>query len=80
MTTIENYAGEPIVYFGETVEGDYATVRSKILTRKRAEITVDYRLYRSSAGWVAVEVVLENVRRLAGTSSATSSSSRRARA
>ena len=61
MTTIENYTGETIVYPGETIEGDYATVRSKIMTKKRAEITVDYRLYRSSGRWVAVDVVLENV-------------------
>lgn len=60
MTTIENYAGETIVYLGETIEGDHATVRSKIVTR-RAEISVDYRLYRSTGRWVAVDVALENV-------------------
>ena len=61
MTTIENYAGETIVYLGETVERDHATVRSRIVTRKRAEISVDYRLYRSAGGWATVDVVLENV-------------------
>ena len=61
MTTIENYTGETIVYLGETIEGDYATVRSKIVTRKRAEISVDYRLYRSIGRWVAVDVALEHV-------------------
>jgi phospholipid transport system substrate-binding protein len=61
MTTIENYAGEPIVYLGETIEGDDATVRSKIVTRKRAEISVEYRLHRSTGRWVAVDVVLEHV-------------------
>lgn len=61
VTTIENYAGERIVYLSETIEGDYATVRSKILTTRGAEISVDYRLRRSAAGWVAFDVVLENV-------------------
>jgi phospholipid transport system substrate-binding protein len=61
MVTIENYAGEPITYLGETVENEYATVRSKIVTRKRAEIRVDYRLVRSAGRWVAVDIVLENV-------------------
>ena len=61
MTTIENYSGEPIVYLSETIEGDYATVHSKIVTRKRVEIDVDYRLYRTPGRWVAVDVVLENV-------------------
>jgi phospholipid transport system substrate-binding protein len=61
MTTIENYSGETIVYLGETIEGDHATVRSRIVTTKRAEISVDYRLYRSAGRWVTVDVVLENV-------------------
>jgi phospholipid transport system substrate-binding protein len=61
VTTIENYAGERIVYLSETIEGDYATVRSKILTTRGAEISVDYRLHRSAAGWAAFDVVLEHV-------------------
>jgi phospholipid transport system substrate-binding protein len=61
VTTIENYAGERIVYLGETIQDDYAVVRSRIVTTKRAEISVDYRLYRSADRWVAVDVVMENV-------------------
>lgn len=61
VTTIENYAGEQIVYLSETIEADYATVRSKILTTRGAEISVDYRLRRSAAGWSAFDVALENV-------------------
>ena len=37
---LENYAGEQIVYVGETVDGDFATVRSKIVTGRGAEIPV----------------------------------------
>ena len=33
---IESYAGEKIVYLGETVDGSFATVRSKVVTRRRA--------------------------------------------
>ena len=36
-------------------------MRSKILTTRGAEISVDYRLRRSAAGWVAFDVVLEHV-------------------
>jgi phospholipid transport system substrate-binding protein len=61
MRTIENYAGEQIVYLSETIEGDYATVRSRILTARGAEISVDYRLRRTAAGWVAFDVVLESM-------------------
>lgn len=61
LTTIENYAGERIVYLSETVDDDYATVRSRIVTTRGAEISVDYRLRRSAAGWAAVDVALETV-------------------
>jgi phospholipid transport system substrate-binding protein len=61
VTTIENYAGERIVYLGETIQHDHAVVRSRIITTRRAEISVDYRLHRSANRWVAVDVVLENV-------------------
>lgn len=61
VTTIENYAGEKIVYLSESIEGDYATVRSKILTTRGAEISADYRLRRSAGGWAAFDVALEHV-------------------
>jgi phospholipid transport system substrate-binding protein len=63
MTTIENYSGEAIVYAGETIDidGTSATVRSRIVTKRRTEVTVDYRMLRTASAWVAVDVVLENV-------------------
>ena len=61
VTTIENYAGEQIVYVSETIEADYPAVHSKILTTRGAEISVDYRLRRSTAVWSAFDMALENV-------------------
>jgi phospholipid transport system substrate-binding protein len=61
LTSIENYAGERVIYLSETVTDDYATVRSKIVTTRGAEISLDYRLRKSSAGWFAVDVALENI-------------------
>src|SRR4030095_10950301 len=61
LTRVGTYAGETIIYLDETIEGDHATVRSRIVTTKRAEISVDYRLYRSNGRWVGVDIVLENV-------------------
>jgi phospholipid transport system substrate-binding protein len=61
LTTIDNYAGEQIVFLGETVDDGYATVRSKIVTTRGAEIRVDYRLRKSPAGWSAYDVALDNV-------------------
>jgi phospholipid transport system substrate-binding protein len=61
LTSIENYAGERVLYLGETIVDDFATVRSKIVTTRGAEISVDYRLRKSGAGWSAVDVALENL-------------------
>jgi len=58
---IEQFSGERILYIGETVDGPYATVRSRILTRRRAEIAVDYRLMLRDGRWQAYDVVLDGV-------------------
>jgi phospholipid transport system substrate-binding protein len=58
---LENYAGEQIVYLGETVDGDFATVRSKIVTGRGAEIPVDYRLHLVGARWAVYDVAVQGV-------------------
>src|SRR3989442_8716630 len=51
VTRVEAYAGENIAYFGEAVDASYATVRSKILTDRRSEIALDYRLHLRDGRW-----------------------------
>lgn len=58
---LENYAGEQIVYLTEHVEGEFATVRSKIVTGRGAEIPVDYRLHQVGARWVVYDVAVSGV-------------------
>jgi phospholipid transport system substrate-binding protein len=58
---LENYAGEQIVYVGETVDGDFATVRSKIVTARGAEIPVDYRLHLVNSRWAVYDVAVQGV-------------------
>jgi phospholipid transport system substrate-binding protein len=58
---LENYAGEQIVYLGETVDGEFATVRSKIVTARGAEIPVDYRLHVVNSHWVVYDVAVSGV-------------------
>src|SRR5439155_877262 len=45
MNRIEAYAGERIVYTGEAVDGTFATVRSKVITQRRTELGIDYRMH-----------------------------------
>jgi len=58
---LESYGGEQIVYLGETVDGDFATVRSKIITGRGAEIPVDYRLHLVGSRWAVYDVAVSGV-------------------
>ena len=58
---IEQYAGERVVYAGEAVEGDQATVRTKLVTKSNTEIPVDYRMQKEGDRWRAYDVVIEGV-------------------
>lgn len=58
---VENWAGEKVVFFGEFVDGDYAAVRSKLVTTKRQEVPIEYRLYRVGQRWQAYDVLFEGV-------------------
>ena len=58
---IESYNNEKIVYLKETEDGDYAEVKSKVITAKRDEFTLDYRLLNQGGKWVVYDVVIEGV-------------------
>ena len=61
ISRIEQFSGERILYLGETVDGTHATVRSRIVTRRPAEIAVDYRLMLRDGRWRAHDVLLDGV-------------------
>jgi phospholipid transport system substrate-binding protein len=58
---IESYSGEKIVYVGETVDGSFATVRSKVVTRRRGETPLDYRLHLRDGRWKVYDVLIDHV-------------------
>jgi phospholipid transport system substrate-binding protein len=58
---IELYGGEKIGYLGEVIEGDQATVRTKLVTKQGTEIPVDYRMHRRGDRWLAYDVSIEGV-------------------
>jgi phospholipid transport system substrate-binding protein len=58
---IESYSGEKIVYTGETVDGSFATVRSKVVTRRRGETPLDYRLHLRDGRWKVYDVLIDHV-------------------
>jgi len=59
--TIEAYTDEKIVYLGEKLDGNYAEVKSKIITREGQEFTIDYKSHLVGNDWRVYDVVIENV-------------------
>jgi len=58
---IESYNQEKIVYLKESIDGEYAEVKSKVVTAKRDEYTLDYRLMKKGGKWMVYDVVIEGV-------------------
>jgi phospholipid transport system substrate-binding protein len=61
ISKIEIYGGEKILYTGESVDGDIATVRTKILAKGGTDVPVDYRLLRRGDRWLVYDVSVEGV-------------------
>jgi len=58
---IEAYAGEKIIYLGEAVDGPFATVRSKVVTRRRTETPLDYKLHLRDGRWKVYDILIDHV-------------------
>jgi phospholipid transport system substrate-binding protein len=58
---IESYNNEKIVYIKEILDSDHAEVKSKVITAKRDEFTLDYRMINQNGKWMVYDVVIEGV-------------------
>jgi len=59
---IEMYSGEKIQFLGDTIDGDQATVRTRLVTRQGTDIPVDYRMHRVAGDcWLTYDVSIEGV-------------------
>lgn len=58
---LENYSGERIAYTGETVDGRFATVRSKIIGDRNGEIPIDYRLHLVGSRWAVYDLLIDGI-------------------
>lgn len=58
---LDVYGGEKTAYGGDTIDGDYATARTRIITRQGTEIPVDYRMHRRQDRWLVYDVNIEGV-------------------
>jgi phospholipid transport system substrate-binding protein len=61
IARIDEYGGERIRYIGEKIDGDLATVQSRVLTKKGSEAPVEARLLKRGDKWYIYDVSIEGV-------------------
>jgi len=61
ISKVELFNGERITFTGETIDGDLALVRTRIITKQGTEIPVDYRLHKKGDRWLVYDVIIEGV-------------------
>ena len=61
ISKIELYGGEKIVYAGERLDGEQATVATKIITKNGTEVPIDYRMLKRGDRWLVYDVSIEGV-------------------
>ena len=58
---IERYENEKVVYLDESITGQYAVVRTKIVKTQEAEIPVEYRIFKKTNKWEVYDIIVEGV-------------------
>jgi len=58
---MDGYTNEKVAFLGEEIDGAWAQVRSRVITNRGTGISVDYRLFESSARWAVYDVVWDHV-------------------
>ena len=61
LPQINLYQGERIQFVGESVEGDFAAVQARVLTRRGQEASVVFRLHRPGERWLIYDVSVEGI-------------------
>ena len=61
LSKIERYTGEPIAFLSESLDGDLATVRTRITTKQNQDVPIDYRMSRQGDRWLVYDVLVESI-------------------
>jgi len=61
INRVESYSDEKVVYDSEEIDGDYAVVKTRFITKRREEISVDYKMMSEEGVWKVYDVVIERV-------------------
>jgi phospholipid transport system substrate-binding protein len=58
---IDLYEGQKVAYTGETMDSQYATVNTKIVSKNDQAFSADYKLRRVEGKWKIYDVVVEGI-------------------
>ena len=61
LSRIEQFAGEPFTYVGEKIDGEEASVQSRVVTSKGSELGLDYRMYRADGRWAVYDIYVDGI-------------------
>jgi phospholipid transport system substrate-binding protein len=61
IAKIDLYGGERLQYTNEAVDGSFAVVRAKVLTKQQQEVPVEARMHRAGERWLIYDIVIESV-------------------
>lgn len=61
ISKIDLFGGEKLRYTAENVDGDYAVVRAKVITRRGTEIPVEARMLLRDDHWLIYDISVANV-------------------
>ena len=61
LSRLGEYGGERMQYVGERIDGEYASVRATIVTRKGTQVPVEARVLHRGDRWLIYDVLVESV-------------------
>jgi len=61
ISKIELYGGEKIQYVSDKIDGEQASVMSKLLTKTNTEVPIEYRMLKKGERWLVYDVIIEGV-------------------
>ncbi|OGL03205.1 MAG: hypothetical protein A3I03_06520 [Candidatus Rokubacteria bacterium RIFCSPLOWO2_02_FULL_68_19] len=61
LSKVSLYSGERVNYVSESIDGDYAIVGARILSKQGTEIPVDARMLRRGDRWYIYDISIEGI-------------------
>jgi phospholipid transport system substrate-binding protein len=61
ISKIDLFGGERLRYTTETVDGEFAVVRAKVVTNKGTEVPVEARMLKRGEHWLIYDIAIQNI-------------------